>query len=174
MTVLGCSDSRVPPELIFDAGFGELFVIRVAGNIVSPEIMGTLQYAGVHLRTPLFVVLGHEGCGAVNAALAAKALSPEPAHISLLLDDILPRLRDLPQASSPQEHMRLAVEANVRWSMHQILETPEAKGRMDEGTMKLVGGIYELETGRVRFLTYPATTRMVAAPMISALDSGID
>ena len=151
-TILGCSDSRVPPELIFDAGFGELFVIRVAGNVVSPEIMGTLQYAGVHLHTPLFVVLGHEGCGAVNAALAAKTLSSEPDHISRLLDDILPGLRDLPHASSPQQEMRLAVEANVRWSMRQILETPEAKARTVEGRMKLVGGIYELETGRVRFL----------------------
>ena len=151
-TILGCSDSRVPPELIFDAGFGELFVIRVAGNVVSPEIMGTLQYAGVHLRTPLFVVLGHEGCGAVQAALAARIVSSEPAHISRLLDDILPGLRDLPHASSPQQQMRLAVEANTRWSMRQILETPEAKARAVEGRMKLVGGIYELETGRVRFL----------------------
>jgi carbonic anhydrase len=152
-TVLGCSDSRVPPELIFDAGFGELFVIRVAGNVISPEIKGTLQYAGVNLRTPLFVVLGHEGCGAVNAALEAKTLAPLPAHISRLLDDILPALRDLPHASSLKQQMRLAVEANVRWSMRQILETPEAKARAVEGTMKLVGGIYELETGRVRFLT---------------------
>src|SRR6478672_3148653 len=62
-TILGCSDSRVPPELLFDAGFGELFVIRVAGNVLGPSIAGTLQYAGTHLRTPLFVVLGHEGCG---------------------------------------------------------------------------------------------------------------
>ena len=151
-TVLGCSDSRVPPELIFDAGFGELFVVRVAGNVISPEVMGTLQYAGVHLRTPLFVVLGHENCGAVNAALESKAPESEPAHISRLLDDILPGLRDLPHASNPREQMRLAVEANVRWSMRQILETPEAKARAVEGTMKLVGGIYELETGRVRFL----------------------
>jgi carbonic anhydrase len=151
-TVLGCSDSRVPPELIFDAGFGELFVIRVAGNVVSPEIMGTLQYAGVHLRTPLFVVLGHEGCGAVNAALATQTLASEPAHINRLLDDILPGLRDLPLASNPQQQMRAAVEANVRWSMRQILETPEAKARAVEGGMKLVGGVYELETGRVRFL----------------------
>src|SRR5436190_12586162 len=69
-TVLGCSDSRVPPELLFDAGFGELFVVRVAGNVLGPSILGTLQYAGTHLRTPLFVVLGHEGCGAVEAAIA--------------------------------------------------------------------------------------------------------
>src|SRR3954451_16831757 len=114
-TILGCSDSRVPPELIFDAGFGELLNVRVAGNVISPEIMGTLQYAGVHLRTPLYVVLGHEGCGAVKAALAAKTVAPEPVHISRLLDDILPGLKDLPSASSSQQELRLAVEANVRW-----------------------------------------------------------
>src|SRR5512144_1284990 len=72
-TILGCSDSRVPPELVFDAGFGELFIIRVAGNVISPEVMGTLQYATLHLHTPLFVVLGHEGCGAVQAAVASLA-----------------------------------------------------------------------------------------------------
>ena len=152
-TVLGCSDSRVPPELIFDAGFGELFIARVAGNVISPEVMGTLQYAGVHLQTPLFVVLGHEGCGAIKAALAARHGAQEPARIALLLDSILPGLRDLPPGLAPDAEMRAAVEANVRWSMHQLLETPEAKARLVEGTMKLVGGVYELESGRVRFLS---------------------
>jgi carbonic anhydrase len=151
-TVLGCSDSRVPPELIFDAGFGELFVIRVAGNVISPEVMGTLQYAAVHLRTPLIVVLGHEGCGAVNAALAARDGAREPARIALLLDNILPGLRDLPPDQAADAEMRMAVEANVRWSMQQLRETPEGKARMAEGKMKLVGAVYELENGRVRFL----------------------
>jgi len=151
-TVLGCSDSRVPPELIFDAGFGELFIVRVAGNVISPEVMGTLQYAGVHLRTPLFVVLGHGGCGAINAALAVRHGAQEPARIALLLDNVLPGLRDLPPDLAPDEEVRAAVEANVRWSMHQLLETPEGKARLVEGTMKLVGGVYELESGRVRFL----------------------
>lgn len=151
-TIVGCSDSRVPPELIFDAGFGELFIIRVAGNVISPEVMGTLQYAGVHLRTPLFVVLGHEGCGAVHAALAARRGHREPVHIALLLDDILPGLRDLPPALSPDAEARAAVEANVRWSILQLRRTPEVKARMVEGTMKLVGAIYELDSGRVRFL----------------------
>src|SRR4051794_36530329 len=151
-TIIGCSDSRVPPELLFDAHFGELFIIRVAGNVISPEVMGTLQFAAVHLRTPLFVVLGHEGCGAVGAALAARNGAHEPARISLLLDDILPGLRGLPPELAPDGAMRTAVEANVRWSMHQLLETPEAKTRLREGTVKLVGGIYELESGCVRFL----------------------
>jgi carbonic anhydrase len=151
-TVLGCSDSRVPPELIFDSGFGELFIVRVAGNVISPEVMGTLQYAGLHLRTPLFVVLGHEGCGAISAALAARHGAQEPARIALLLENILPGLSDLPPELAPDAEMRVAVEANVRWSMHQLLETPEAKARLVEGTLKLVGAVYELESGRVRFL----------------------
>src|SRR4249920_2174929 len=149
-TVLGCSDSRVPPELIFDAGFGELFVIRVAGNVISPEIMGTLQYAGVHLRTPLLVVLGHEGCGAVTAALAARHGAQEPARIALLLENILPGFRDLPPQLTPDAELQAGVEANVRWSMHQLGQTPEGKARTAEGAMKLVGAVYELESGRVR------------------------
>jgi len=148
-TILGCSDSRVPPELVFDAGFGDLFVVRVAGNVISPEVMGSLQYAGVHLRTPLFVVLGHEGCGAVQAALAAKLRGArERRHIAGLVRNILPGLRRL----APRDGLQAAVEANVRWSMRQVLETPEAKARHAEGMMKLVGAIYELKTGRVRFL----------------------
>jgi carbonic anhydrase len=151
-TIVGCSDSRVPPELIFDAGFGELFIVRVAGNVISPEVMGTMQYAAVHLRTPLFVVLGHEGCGAVNAALAATRGAREPSRIALLLDNILPGLRGLPTDLDNREEARAAVEANVHWSMHQVLETPEAKARQAEGVLKLVGAVYELDTGRVRFL----------------------
>ena len=144
-TIVGCSDSRVPPELIFDAGFGELFIVRVAGNVISPEVMGTLQYAAVHLRTPLFVVLGHEGCGAVGAALAVRDGAQEPSRIALLLENILPGLSDLPSGLGPDAEMRAAVEANVRWSMHQLLETPEGKARAAEGTMKLVGAVYQLE-----------------------------
>jgi carbonic anhydrase len=152
-TVLGCSDSRVPPELIFDAGFGELFVIRVAGNVVSPEVLGSLQYAGVHLKTPLFLVLGHEGCGAVAAALAARrGVSRERSRIAGLLDTIVPGLRDLPEGLSDDDEMERAVDANVRWSIRQLLETPEAQERLEEGVMKLVGAVYEIQNGRVRFL----------------------
>jgi len=151
--ILGCSDSRVPPELVFDAGLGELFIIRVAGNVVSPEVMGTLQYAGVHLRTPLFVVLGHEGCGAVQAALAAKFDGArEKSRIERLLANITPGLADISAGASPADQLAAGVEANVRWAMHQLLETPEAQSRLTEGVMKLVGAVYELSTGRVRFL----------------------
>jgi carbonic anhydrase len=152
-TVLGCSDSRVPPELIFDAGFGELFVIRVAGNVISPEIAGSLQYAGVHLKTPLFVVLGHEKCGAVSAALAARrGASREPSRIAQLLDTIVPGLRDVPEGLSDEEELARGVDANVRWSIHQILESPEGQRRLEEGRVKIVGAVYEIQNGRVRFL----------------------
>jgi len=152
-TILGCSDSRVPPELIFDAGFGDLFIVRVAGNVNSPEVMGTFQYAAMYLRTPLFVVLGHEGCGAIDAALAVKHHDATvPARIAVLLQCILPGLDALPSGLSPDDEKRAAVEANVRWSMHQILATPEAKARVAEGVMKLIGAVYELQSGRVRFL----------------------
>ena len=153
-TILGCSDSRVPPELVFDAGFGELFIVRVAGNVISAEIMGTLQYAGVHLHTPLFVVMGHRGCGAVGAALEGKQRgASHPDRIALLLEAIYPALERIDLTLPPEDLFDSAVEANVRWSMRQVLETPEAKARLKQGTFKLVGAVYDLETGRVRFLS---------------------
>ena len=152
-TILGCSDSRVPPELVFDAGFGELFIVRVAGNVISAEVMGTLQYARMHLHTPLFVVLGHEGCGAVEAALAMTHEGADhPERIARLLENILPAVAGVDPALPAAERVRAAVEANVRWSMQQLQETQEGQERMAEGRIKLVGAVYELETGRVRFL----------------------
>ncbi len=152
-TILGCSDSRVPPELIFDAEFGDLFVIRVAGNVVSPEVWGSLQYAGVHLKTPLFMVLGHEGCGAVQATLAAKFQgAKEHSHIQLLLQNMLPGLDEIDPQLPPKQLLQRAVESNVRWSMRQILDTPEGRARMAEGHMKLAGAVCEIATGRVRLL----------------------
>src|SRR4051812_37470530 len=152
-TIIGCSDSRVPPELLFDAHFGELFIVRVAGNVISPEVMGTLQYAAVHLRTPLFVVLGHARCGAVQAALGKKyEAKRERSHIELLLSRILPGLDDLDPKLSGEARLDAAVEANVRWSMRQLRETPEGRARMAEGVLKLVGAVYDIHSGQVRFL----------------------
>ncbi len=152
-TILGCSDSRVPPELVFDASFGELFVIRVAGNVLGPVILGTLQYAGLHLRTPLFVVMGHEGCGAVDAAIASKFHGvAHRSRIETLLENIEPALDDL-DASQPHEALlHAAVEANVRHTVQALVRTREVQARLAEGEMKLIGAVYDLESGRVRFL----------------------
>jgi carbonic anhydrase len=153
-TVIGCSDSRVPPELIFDVGFGDVFTIRLAGNIIAEDVVGSLQYAGSHLHTPLFVVLGHEGCGAVAATLDAMLHhGKEPEHIESLIKLIKPGLRELDFNQSWERLLHAAVEANVRCSMQQLLAFPEAKRALVERHVILVGAVYELKTGRVRFLT---------------------
>jgi carbonic anhydrase len=152
-TILGCSDSRVPPEWIFDAGLGELFVVRVAGNMLSPEIAGSLQYAGSYLHTPLFVVLGHEGCGAISAALASKHEGEEfRCRVQLLLESIIPGIPEFNPEHSPEERLSHAVENNVRWTVRLIMNSPEGQARLAEGWMKIVGAVYEIETGHVRFL----------------------
>ncbi len=152
-TILGCSDSRIPPEVIFDVGLGDLFVIRVAGNIYSLEIAGSLQYAGSHLHTPLFVVLGHSGCGAVQAALETQLFGKQHlSRIQVLIKDILPGLPEPDTKLSRSAQLERAVEANVLWTVRQLRETIEVKMRIVEGQMKLVGAVCEMELGLVRFL----------------------
>jgi carbonic anhydrase len=152
-TILGCADSRVPPELIFDANFGELFIVRVAGNVVSAEVMGSLQYAGAHLHTPLFVVLGHQGCGAVKAALdTAVHGTQHHSRIQILVDSIAPGLAPVDTQMSPEQQLDRAIEQNIRWSIHQLLATPEGKAAVEEGRAHIVGAIYEIASGHVRFL----------------------
>jgi carbonic anhydrase len=151
--VLGCSDSRVPPELVFDALLGELFVIRVAGNVLSPEVAGSIQYASLVLKTPLFVVLGHEGCGAVKAALASRLEDVEHRPwIQLLVDSITPAVADVDEALPPKERLACAVESNVRFTMRQIRRAAEDQARAGASGYRLLGAVYELSTGRVRFL----------------------
>jgi carbonic anhydrase len=132
---------------------GELFVVRVAGNVFANAVAGSLQFAGAHLETPLFVVLGHEGCGAVNAALKNRDEGEQQrSRIQFLVDSILPGLPEFNPQLTDEERLTLAVESNVRWTVRQILETPEARMRAPEVRVKVVGAIYELASGRVRFL----------------------
>ena len=105
------------------------------------------------METPLFVILGHEGCGAIAAALATKHQGEQfRSRVQLLLASILPGLPDFDPTLSPDEQMSRAVESNVRWTVRQILDSPEGEARMAEGRMKIVGAVYEIETGRVRLL----------------------
>jgi carbonic anhydrase len=153
-TVLACSDSRVPPELVFDQGFGDLFVVRVAGNVIAADVVASLSYAAQHLGTPLFVVMGHTGCGAVTAALDAKLKkAKEPERIEVLVKLIEPGLKDLDMKASYPAALSAAVEANVRWSVAQLAGLAGPKEAIRDGRVILAGAIYELETGRVRFLT---------------------
>jgi carbonic anhydrase len=152
-TILGCSDSRVPIELVFDQGFGDLFVVRVAGNVVSPDVIGSLGYAIAHLGTPLVVVMGHYGCGAVTAALQAlKGPINEGPGIKALVELIKPGLPKALPGDTVEQQINAAVEANVRWSIEQLARLPEAKKAIEAGRFSLAGAVYELTSGRVRFL----------------------
>jgi len=143
-TILGCSDSRVPPETVFDQGLGDLFIVRVAGNVVGDEILGSLGYA---------LVLGHERCGAVQAALQAKFHGArEQRKIGELVDVIVPALEGIDPSEPAEQQWQCAVEANVRWAVRQLAAIPVAREVMGEGRIQLVGAVYELATGRVRFL----------------------
>jgi carbonic anhydrase len=109
-------------------------VVRVAGNIVSPEIVGSLQYAGSYLETLLFVVLGHDGYGAISAALATKHKAEQfRSRVQLLLRSIVPGLLDLEAQLSPEEQLSRSVEGNVRWTVRQIIDSPEGQARVAEG-----------------------------------------
>jgi carbonic anhydrase len=152
-TILSCSDSRVPTELVYDQGFGDLFVIRIAGNVISTDVEGSLQYAEHHLHVPLLVVLGHEGCGAVTAALDAKfKRHREPERIEALVHMIEPGLKDIDPKLSPERQLSAAVKANVRWSMTQLAELPEVRKALKDRRLEIIGAVYDLETGKVSML----------------------
>ncbi len=143
----------MPPELVFGAGLDDLFIVRVASNVPGASIAGTLQYASAYLRPPLFVVMGHHGCGAVEAAIAAKFHGVcQPGRSRALLANILPALDDLDATLPVARLLQAAVESNVRRTMRLLLDSPEAKARSRDGRVRLVGAVYELETGLVRFL----------------------
>jgi carbonic anhydrase len=148
--VLGCADSRVTPELVFDHGLGDLFVIRVAGNVVADDEAGSIEYAVLHLDTPLVVVLGHEGCGAVTAAL--HAVDHEPEELQTLVKRILPALDGIPPDLPEEERVHLGVEANVRQSVRRLREIVERERDSAEQPALIVGAIYEIGSGRVRVL----------------------
>ena len=148
--LLGCSDSRVLIELVFDQGFGDIFVVRIAGNIASRSAIGSIEYAVAHLRTLLVVVLGHEECGAVTAALNWREHpTPEPAGLETFLEMVLPGLPKTLAGNTEEERVSAAVEANVRASMQQLSSLPESKKALDEKRVALVGGVYDIATGKV-------------------------
>ena len=156
--ILGCSDSRAPAELIFDQGLGELFVIRVAGNIAASSQIGSVEFAAGHLGTRLVVVLGHSSCGAVSGAL--QALKAPGGQVSpglgSILDRVRPAIEDLASgelADDPEALMIEAVKANVRHAVEQLRKGSELVEELirDDG-LRVVGGVYSLATGKVEFL----------------------
>lgn len=152
--VLACSDSRVPVEIIFDQGLGDLFVIRVAGNVVAPSQVGSVEYAAAQLGAKLVVVLGHSNCGAVDATL--MELRREQEHRSPNLRAIVDRIRPAVEPLMDDEgHVDLqeAVVANVRHSVARLKHGSLILEQLIEsGTLTVVGAEYSIERGEVKFL----------------------
>jgi len=152
--VLGCADSRVPAELIFDQGLGDLFVVRVAGNVVGPTQLGSVEFAVEALGTRLVVVLGHERCGAVQAALEVHGGAEAPAspHLGEIVARILPAVAQV-QHEPASGRLSAAVRANVRRSAAALLDGSPLLRRMQaEEGLQVVGAVYDLATGVVMFL----------------------
>jgi carbonic anhydrase len=155
--VLGCSDSRVPAELVFDQGLGDLFVIRVAGNIVAPSQIGSVEFAASRFGTRLVVVMGHSQCGAIQATLEemlGRASTPT-RNLRSIVDRIRPALETMLSSLAQLDSctvMEDAVRANVRVSAHHLRSGSEVLEQLirDEGLL-VVGAEYSLETGAVTF-----------------------
>lgn len=155
--VLCCSDSRAPVEMIFDQDIGDLFVIRVAGNIVAPSLVGSVEFAASTYNVELVVVMGHTQCGAVKATLDhienPQAISSENIHD--IVSRIRPHIFTITQQHdlSEQEKLTHAVEANVRASVSQLSHSSRLiEGLVTSGQINIVGAVLELSTGRVAFL----------------------
>jgi len=147
--ILSCSDSRVPPEIVFDQGLGDLFVVRVAGNVIDDHGLGSIEYAIDHLGARLIVVLGHQSCGAVKAAketIAAKGKAP--GHIQSLVTAIRPVVE-----TTAKDDLDTTVKANVKHVVQALRSsTPILKAKVDSGEVQVIGGYYSLDTGAVSFL----------------------
>ena len=147
--VVGCADSRVPPEIVFDQGLGDLFVLRVAGNVIDDHSLGSIEYAVDHLAVRLIVVLGHQSCGAVKAAKDTIAAKTEaPAHIQSLVTAIQPAVE-----ATVHGDLETTVKANVKDVVQALRSsTPVLKPKVDSGELRVLGAYYSLDTGAVSFL----------------------
>jgi carbonic anhydrase len=155
--ILGCSDSRVPAEIVFDQGLGDLFVIRVAGNIVAPSQIGSIEFAAARFGTRLVVVLGHSQCGAVQATIEELRLRSDEQSRNLrsIVSRIRPAVEPLlatPYADDPEALMRQAVRSNIRISASHLRHGSEILEQLIETDgLMVVGAEYSLETGIVEF-----------------------
>lgn len=146
--ILGCSDSRVPPEIIFDQGLGDLFVIRVAGNILDDVVLASIEYAAEHLHSPLLMVLGHTNCGAVEAALQEDELDGHLPSIAQAIEEAVERARDV-----EGDTLDMTIRAHARITAEHLEESePILRGLVLRGALKVVPAYYDLDTGVVEIL----------------------
>ncbi len=151
--VLCCSDSRVPPELVFDQGFGDLFTVRVAGNVVDTDVIASIEYAIDHLDTSLIVVMGHTNCGAVTATLDHLTNAEgEPAEVVSLLYQIEPAVIGISDQLPRDKRVNLAVRRNVELAVRRLSRVPDLRRSVMAGKIKIAGAVYDMHTGKVEFL----------------------
>jgi carbonic anhydrase len=148
--ILTCADSRTPPELIFDQGVGSLFVVRIAGNFQNDVGIGTFEYGVAALGVHTIVVLGHTKCGAVNATVEGKEL---PGRMSSFVAAIRPALANAPKGADGRVSTTDAEIANVRWQAAELVKRSDILTKaVADGNLQVVGAMYDVETGAVRFL----------------------
>jgi carbonic anhydrase len=163
-TILTCSDSRLPVELVFDQGVGDVFVIRVAGNVCGQHEAGTIEYGVDHLKTPVLVVLGHSRCGAVTAVATDAKLH---GNIPVLVQGIRPAVAQA-QKAHPQKHGADLVPAAIKSNVWQAIDdlfhnSPITRKLAAQGRLKVVGAVYELDTGKVEWMgEHPEKDRLLA------------
>ncbi|MEH2306389.1 carbonic anhydrase [Nostoc sp.] len=147
--ILGCADSRVPAEIVFDQGLGDLFVVRVAGNVVSDIVIGSLEYSTTVLGSQLIVVLGHKRCGAVAEAIKNE---PLPGRIGLIIEGIKPSVERVKLRTG--DNMQNAVIANIQYQTEKLQESSTILAKLlSEGKLKIVGACYDIDTGKVKIIT---------------------
>ena len=153
--IIGCSDSRTPVEIVFDQGFGDLFVARVAGHVVAPSVIGTAEFACSQFGTRLVVVLGHTRCGAVTATLRAieTGNGPDSKHIRAITERIAPYMENVPKTGEIDSRVRLGVRANVRAAADHLRHGSRLlEDLVLANRVAVVGAEYDLDTGIVHFL----------------------
>ncbi len=156
--IVSCADSRVPPELVFDQGLGDLFVMRTAGQVLDDAVLGTLEYGVEHLHTPLVVVLGHSACGAVKATVEAveKKSGASGTHIDALVAAVKPSvLAEQKHGKAGQSLVDASIEANVARVMAQLSGAPLVKEAIAKGHVAVAGGVYQLSSGKVEWIGEP-------------------
>lgn len=146
--ILGCADSRVPVEIVFDQGLGDIFTVRVAGNVVTPHAIGSLEYAAAELGSQLIMVLGHENCGAVKAAIQGQ---PLPGRISTFVEDIRPAVERV--RNNPGDVVNNSVIANVQLQVEELKQNSVLLAQLaQQNKLKIVGARYDLDSGVVTMI----------------------
>jgi carbonic anhydrase len=173
-TVLTCSDSRAPAEIIFDQGIGDIFVVRVAGNVAATDEIGSIEYAVDHLATPLVVVLGHTQCGAVTAVVDDTKLPPNIANLVEPIKPAVDKAREANPEAAKDVLLKAAITNNIWQAVEDMLrQSPLIRDKVRDGQAQVVGALYDIDSGQVQWLgPHPDQEKLVGTKKGAAGKSG--